>query len=98
MVSERARGIEARLPEWGQDLWGTLPDPDPGAAAGLQAVWARSAEDIEAAQRLRWQVFAQEMGARLNNCPKYLNTLSIRDNLATTGSLLIDNIRIYRVG
>lgn len=39
------------------------------AAAGLQAVWARSAEDIEAAQRLRWQVFAQEMGARLNNLP-----------------------------
>ncbi len=36
------------------------------------------------------------MGTRLNNCPKHLNTLSIRDNLATTGSLLIDNIRIYR--
>lgn len=37
------------------------------------------------------------MGTRLNNCPKYVNTLSIRDNLATAGVLLIDNIRIYRL-
>ncbi|MBX3728809.1 MAG: hypothetical protein KF858_06455 [Candidatus Sumerlaeia bacterium] len=35
-------------------------------------------------------------GARLNSCPKSINTLSIRDNLATTGVLLIDNIKIYR--
>ncbi len=26
--AKRARGIEARLPEWGQDLWATLPAPD----------------------------------------------------------------------
>ncbi|MDK2972441.1 MAG: hypothetical protein PWP23_2196 [Candidatus Sumerlaeota bacterium] len=35
-------------------------------------------------------------GVRLNSCPKSINTLSIRDNLATTGVLLIDNIKIYR--
>lgn len=29
--TKRARGIEARLPEWGQDLWETLPAPDPAA-------------------------------------------------------------------
>lgn len=31
----------------------------------LQAVWARHAEEVEDAQRLRWRVFAQEMGVRL---------------------------------
>jgi len=33
---------------------------------------------------------------RLTNCPRTLNTLSIRDNIPTTGVLLIDNIRITR--
>ena len=37
------------------------------------------------------------MGVRLNSCPKVINTLSIRDNLATTGILMIDNIKIYKV-
>ncbi|RZI79793.1 MAG: GNAT family N-acetyltransferase [Rubrivivax sp.] len=32
----------------------------------LEIVWARSEEDVLAAQRLRYQVFADEMGARLN--------------------------------
>lgn len=32
----------------------------------LQAGWARHAEDVQAAQRLRWRVFAGEMGARLS--------------------------------
>ena len=39
------------------------------AASGrqrLEVVWARSEEDVRAAQRLRYQVFAEEMGARLN--------------------------------
>ncbi|MCB2154439.1 SPOR domain-containing protein [bacterium] len=36
-------------------------------------------------------------GVRLNSCPKVINTLSIRDNLATTGVLLIDNIKIYKL-
>jgi hypothetical protein len=33
---------------------------------------------------------------RLTNCPRSLNTLSIRDNIPTTGVLLIDNIKIAR--
>jgi hypothetical protein len=33
-------------------------------------------------------------GAALPNAPDYINTISIRDNLATTGTLLVDNIRI----
>ncbi|MCX8036925.1 MAG: SPOR domain-containing protein [Candidatus Sumerlaeia bacterium] len=33
---------------------------------------------------------------RLTNCPRTLNTLSIRDNIPTTGVLRIDNIRITR--
>jgi tetratricopeptide (TPR) repeat protein len=33
-------------------------------------------------------------GTTLPNAPEYVNTLSIRDNLATTGTLLLDNIRI----
>jgi putative hemolysin len=32
---------------------------------GLEVVWARTEEDVRAAQRLRYQVFAEEMGARL---------------------------------
>lgn len=34
--------------------------------------------------------------AKLATVPAYLNTLSIRDNLATTGLLYLDNIRITR--
>lgn len=34
---------------------------------------------------------------RLATRPKSINTLSIRDNLATTGILYIDNIKIYRI-
>lgn len=33
---------------------------------------------------------------KLPTNPPYVNTLSIRDNLATTGVLYLDNIRIYR--
>ena len=29
--------------------------------------------------------------------PSYLNTLSIRDNINTTGVLLLDNIRVYKI-
>lgn len=36
------------------------------------------------------------VGVRLISRPKVINTLSIRDNLATEGLLLIDNIRIYK--
>ncbi len=34
--------------------------------------------------------------ARLAQAPKLVNTFSIRDNLATTGTLLIRNIRVYK--
>jgi putative hemolysin len=33
---------------------------------GLSVSWARHADEVRQAQRLRYQVFAQEMGARLN--------------------------------
>jgi len=32
----------------------------------LEVVWARTEEDVRAAQRLRYQIFAEEMGARLS--------------------------------
>lgn len=35
------------------------------------------------------------VGVRLASRPKFINTLSIRDNLATEGILMIDNIEIY---
>jgi putative hemolysin len=45
----------------------------PGAATpcapALEAVWARDAADVRAAQRLRWRVFADELGATLNPLP-----------------------------
>lgn len=36
------------------------------ATAHLEVAWARDEEDVRQAQRLRYLVFAQEMGARLN--------------------------------
>lgn len=39
--------------------------PSVAAPASLEVLWARHAEDVRAAQRLRYEVFAQEMGARL---------------------------------
>lgn len=39
--------------------------PGTGASAGVQVAWARHLDDVRAAQRLRYQVFAEEMGARL---------------------------------
>ncbi|GAB4397612.1 MAG: GNAT family N-acetyltransferase [Rhodoferax sp.] len=39
--------------------------PSPPAPAGLAVAWARHEDDVRAAQRLRYQVFAEEMGARL---------------------------------
>ncbi len=37
-----------------------------GATAGISVAWARHQDEVRAAQRLRHQVFAGEMGARLN--------------------------------
>lgn len=45
-----------------------LADPPPRPAPArprLEALWAREPADVRAAQRLRWQVFADELGARL---------------------------------
>ncbi|WP_414652517.1 GNAT family N-acetyltransferase [Hydrogenophaga sp.] len=39
--------------------------PAPERAGGLQVRWARHLDDVRAAQRLRFDVFAGEMGARL---------------------------------
>lgn len=38
----------------------------PSTAAGISVAWARHQDEVRAAQRLRHQVFADEMGARLN--------------------------------
>eukprot|EP01030_Chromulinospumella_sphaerica_P026542 gene26542-26747_t len=35
-------------------------------ATGIEVQWARHQDDVRAAQRLRFDVFAGEMGARLN--------------------------------
>lgn len=37
----------------------------PRLESRLEVGWARSEEDVRAAQRLRWQVFVDEMGARI---------------------------------
>lgn len=37
----------------------------PTSAPRLEAVWARHADEVQAAQRLRFRVFGEEMGARL---------------------------------
>jgi putative hemolysin len=48
---------------------GSVPRVEAPSAAhtapALKATWARSGEDVRAAQRLRWRVFADELGARL---------------------------------
>lgn len=49
---------------------GSLHRPHPGQPAaqggGISATWARHQDEVREAQRLRYQVFAGEMGARLN--------------------------------
>lgn len=39
------------------------------STALLTAAWARSADEVRAAQRLRWHVFAEELGAQLKPVP-----------------------------
>lgn len=43
-----------------------MAPPAPERASGLQVRWARHLDDVRAAQRLRFEVFAGEMGARLS--------------------------------
>lgn len=40
-----------------------------GPESRLEALWARDIEDIREAQRLRYRVFGQELGARLRTLP-----------------------------
>jgi len=47
----------------------SLPLKEAPGSARLQAVWARHEDEVRAAQRLRWRVFSQEMGARLSLLP-----------------------------
>ena len=41
----------------------------PRAEPRLEALWARHGDDVRDAQRLRWRVFVDEMGARLTTPP-----------------------------
>lgn len=43
----------------------TQPSPARAAGPGITVSWARHQDDVRAAQRLRFEVFAGEMGARL---------------------------------
>lgn len=60
-------------------------------SCSIEVVWARHQDDIRAAQRLRYDIFATEMGARLNtNLPghdvdlfdNYCEHLLVRDTLS----------------
>jgi putative hemolysin len=47
-------------------------DADAAPGQRLEVVWARTEEDVRAAQRLRYEIFVNEMGARLSlppGCP-----------------------------
>ena len=43
-----------------------LPEAASREKARLEVVWARDDDDVRQAQQLRYQVFAEEMGARLS--------------------------------
>lgn len=47
-------------------LGAALPAAEDTARARLEVVWARHEDEVREAQRLRYQVFAEEMGARLS--------------------------------
>lgn len=53
--TERARGIEARLPEWGQDLWETLPAPDPATPKAPDPIKAWKAQAAQSDRRFTVQ-------------------------------------------
>lgn len=63
----------------------------PGSIRGVRVSWARHLDEVRQAQRLRYQVFAQEMGARLGGpvaghdidlFDDYCEHLLVRDNLS----------------
>lgn len=47
----------------------TLPDSAPRTSSRLALSWARHQDEVREAQRLRYQVFGQELGARLRPLP-----------------------------
>ncbi|MEA3393871.1 MAG: GNAT family N-acyltransferase [Pseudomonadota bacterium] len=50
-----------------QQTLGTASQPvAPAGRGGIEVAWAQHQDDVRAAQRLRYQIFAGEMGARLN--------------------------------
>ena len=55
----------------GRRAIGGVPQPHSPAArpVRLEALWARHTDEVRAAQRLRYQVFVDEMGARLSPPP-----------------------------
>jgi putative hemolysin len=73
-------------------LDGTAPPVAPNTGAGITVSWARHLDEVRQAQRLRFDVFALEMGARLN-CPieghdidafdDYCEHLLVRDAAST---------------
>lgn len=63
----------------------------PGSIRGVRVSWARHLDEVRQAQRLRYQVFAEEMGARLGGpvaghdidlFDDYCEHLLVRDNLS----------------
>ena len=60
-VAGRRRQTDAEGTRWQTESTGRALD----SAKGFEACWARNEEDVRAAQQLRFQVFAGEMGARL---------------------------------
>lgn len=55
----------ARVPSAVPVVPATTPAPARAAGPGITVSWARHQDDVRAAQRLRYEVFAGEMGARL---------------------------------
>jgi putative hemolysin len=71
-----------------------------GASGGISVSWARHQDEVRAAQRLRYEVFAGEMGARLNS-PVPGHDIDLFDNycehLLVRDSATAQVIGTYRV-
>ena len=63
--------------------------PVESAAPALQVKWARHADEVKAAQRLRYEVFAQEMGATLQTMPGCATGLDVDEFDAYCEHLLV---------
>lgn len=63
-IATSASFLEIPRIDWNAGKPEQAPAPQP-EASGITAVWAEHLEDVRAAQRLRFDVFAGELGARL---------------------------------